>query len=229
MPAAKHYIGLGVLLSAATALYVTAQQLPPEWEWVVYSSQPDTPVADSSAPPVAIATTAPIATPLPKETLAPVAVATTAPKPSAKPTAVPAAQATPKPSAKPSEKAPDGRIPATDPDRILGLAKASAGRYDPFVAVLPPAEAALTIPKPPKTIGGQVVAVDIDPFAGVTVTGIIGGPQGAMAILLVEGQSHLVQVGEVIPGGYRVMKIEVAAKAVTLGQGQRVARLVVKE
>jgi type II secretory pathway component PulC len=63
----------------------------------------------------------------------------------------------------------------------------------------------------------------------MVVTGIITSAKESVAIVAAEGRSRLVQVGDTLPGGIRVMSINAQGKSVIVSHGGRSARLAVKE
>jgi hypothetical protein len=168
-------------------------------------------------------------------------------KPSAAP-AKPAALATkPAAPAGPVNTVPlnprGGRIPASTPERLAALAKQSAGRVDPFVSLEVPASADTTapagpakIPAPPAAKGPKATlpprpaATPLPtPGDGMVVTGIITSAKESVAIVAADGRSRLVQVGDFLPGGIRVVSISPQGKSVIVSHGGRSARLAVKE
>lgn len=167
----------------------------------------------------------------------------------AKPAAAkPSAAATKQPpAAVPAQQVAKTRsraIPASTPEQLVAQAKANAGRIDPFVSLEPPAVGAVTeptgtvsvpnVPNVPAVPGSLPAARTTPPPTatpgdGMVVTGIISSPKESVAIVAAAGRSRLVQVGDILPGGIRIVSIEAKNKAVIVSQGGRSARLAVKE
>jgi len=189
--------------------------------------------AASAAPVTAVASKAPAK---PAASAAPVKPAAKPPLKAAPPAPVmPAAvAAVPGPNAVPLNPT-GGRIPASTPERLAAMAKQSAGRVDPFVSLELPAAAssgAPPIPAPPVGKGPlprPTAPPQPTPGDGMVVTGIITSAKESVAIVAAEGRSRLVQVGDTLPGGIRVMSINPQGKSVIVSHGGRSARLAVKE
>jgi hypothetical protein len=136
------------------------------------------------------------------------------------------------------------RIAASSPQRIAAMAKQSAGRVDPFVSLavsetelppLPPGKPGPVVHVPAPTVGviAHAPAPKVTPIPtpgdGMVVTGIITSAKESVAIVAADGRSRLVQVGDVLPGGIRVLSIHAEGKQVIVSHGGRSARLAVKE
>jgi hypothetical protein len=208
------------------------------------AARPETKPGAAAAKPAAVAakpsaSAKPAAKPAPaKPSAAPVAAATPAPAKPAAVAAKPAAPASGPVNAVPMNPV-GGRIPASTPERLAAMARQSAGRVDPFVSLeLPSASTAAIpaptskIPTPPAgkaTLPKPSATPQPTPGDGMVVTGIITSAKESVAIVAAEGRSRLVQVGDILPGGIRVVSIKPEGKAVIVSHGGRSARLAVKE
>ncbi|MBC7543465.1 MAG: hypothetical protein H7338_12110, partial [Candidatus Sericytochromatia bacterium] len=103
---------------------------------------------------------------------------------------------------------------------------------DAPVSALPsaPPGPVVQIPVPPGPQPPQPKVTPLPtPGDGMVVTGIITSARESVAIVAADGRSRLVQVGDILPGGIRVVSIRADGKSVIVSQGGRSARLAVKE